>query len=39
MKNIKLNGWEQFWYYTTVIMTFGATFTLKVVIKKAFESK
>lgn len=33
----KLNGWEQFWYYAVCIVTLGAPFTLKVIIKKAFE--
>ena len=35
----KLTGWENFLYYTTVIFTFGAAFTLKVIIKKAVETK
>lgn len=33
----RLTGWEQFWYYLSVICTFGGAFTLKVIIKKAFE--
>ena len=37
MKNTKLTGWENFWYYLAVICTFGGVFTLKVIIKKAFE--
>ena len=33
--NKKLSAWESFWYYLTVITSFGAMFGLKVVIKKA----
>ena len=37
---IKLNAWELFWYYATVITSLGAAFILKVIIKKAIiESK
>jgi len=35
----KLTGWEQFWYYASVVCTWGVAFTLKVIIKKAFEEK
>jgi len=35
----KLNGWEQFWYYLSVIASLGGAFTIKVIIKKAFEEE
>jgi len=37
MKKSNLSGWEQFWYYLSVICTLGGAFTLKVIIKKALE--
>ena len=39
MKTNKLTGWENFWYYTAVILSLGFWFTIKVVIKKALEVK
>lgn len=32
-----LSGWENFWYYLSVISTLGGAFTLKVIIKKALS--
>lgn len=36
---VKLSWYENLWYYLTVIASFGIAYSLKVIIKKAFEVK
>lgn len=38
-REFKLSFLEKLWYYLAVICTFGAVYTIKVVIKKALSER
>lgn len=38
-REFRLSFLEKMWYYTSVILSFGALYTVKVVIKKALSER